>query len=398
MDIDKNNFLFLKEDIFGGITAAVVALPLALAFGVSSGLGAMAGLYGAIIVGFFASVFGGTPKQISGPTGPMTVIVALIFVEFNFRAEIVFFCISFAGVLQIIFGILKFGNLVKYIPQSVVSGFMTGIGLIIIFLQLPILLGLGGETTIVLSLTKLKSIYNFNPNAVAVSIICLGALFFLPSRIFKIIPSPIIILIIGSIFSIFFFNNQLTIGTIPKGLPKINIFIPEMQEIYKIVFYSFLLALLGIIDSLLTSIVADQITNDKHQPNKETIGQGVGNIISGFFGGLAGAGATMRTVVNIKAGGQTRISGIAHSAFLLLVVTFFSSAAEIIPLSALSAILIKVGIDIIDWNFFKKVKTIPILDIFITFLVIFLTVFVNLIIAVVLGSLFYIAWKKLFTY
>ena len=398
MNIVNKNFLFLKEDIFGGITAAIVALPLALAFGVSSGLGAMSGLYGAIFVGFFASLFGGTPKQISGPTGPMTVIVALIFVEFNFSAEIVFFCISFAGLLQILFGILKVGNLVKHIPHSVISGFMTGIGLIIIFLQLPVLFGLESESSIILNITKLNNFNDLNPDALVISLICLGSLFLMPSKIFKIIPLPIIILIVGTLLSLFFFNNQNTVGTIPKGLPKISIFLPEIADMYKIIFYSVLLALLGIVDSLLTSIVADKMTGDKHQPNKETIGQGIGNILSGFFGGLAGAGATMRTVVNINAGGKTRISGMIHSIILLLIILFFSSAAENIPLSVLSAILIKVGIDIIDWNFFKNLKIFPIFDVLITFMVILLTVFVNLIVAVILGSLFYLIWKKILTY
>ena len=394
----NKNFLFLKEDIFGGITAAIVALPLALAFGVSSGLGAMSGLYGAIFVGFFASFFGGTPKQISGPTGPMTVIVALIFVEFDFRAEIVFFCISFAGLLQILFGIFKLGTLVKHIPKSVISGFMTGIGLIIIILQLPVLFGLQSESSIILNIIKLNHLNDFNLDSIIISLLCLLLLFFFPSKIFKIIPMPIIILIIGTLLSMFFFNNLNTIGTIPKGFPKINIFFPEMIDFYKILFYSILLALLGIVDSLLTSIVADQLTNDKHQPNKETIGQGIGNIISGFFGGLAGAGATMRTVVNINAGGKTRISGMIHSLILLLTIMVFSSAAENIPLSVLSSILIKVGIDIIDWNFFKKLKAFPLLDILVTFIVIFLTVFVNLVVAVIVGSLFYFIWKKIDSY
>ena len=154
MNLKKINLFLLKQDIFGGLTAAIVALPLGLAFGVSSGLGPLSGLYGAIFVGFFASLFGGTPKQISGPTGPMTVIVALIFIEFDYKAEAVFFCIILSGFIQIIFGILRFGSIVKKIPLSVVSGFMTGIGIIIISLQLPVLLGLGGEPSVILSLNK----------------------------------------------------------------------------------------------------------------------------------------------------------------------------------------------------------------------------------------------------
>ena len=389
MNSNNINLSVIKHDLFGGLTAAVVALPLALAFGVSSGLGALSGLYGAIFVGFFASFFGGTPKQISGPTGPMTVIVGIIFIEFNYRPEPVFFCILLSGVFQILFGIIKLGSIVKYIPMPVVSGFMTGIGLIIIFLQLPVLLGLGNEATVILSLAKLTNFFSFNKEAWIIGSLCLLGLFLIPSKINKIIPTPIIILFLGTLTAFFFFNDLKLIGLIPSGIPKMILFLPEIHELLKIITYAFLLALLGIIDSLLTSIIADRITNDVHKPNKEIIGQGVGNFLSGLFGGLAGAGATMRTVVNIKAGGKTKFSGITHSILLLLIVLVFSPIAEIIPLSVLAAILIKVGVDIIDWDFVKKFSTQPIRDRCITFFVIVLTVFVNLIVAVILGALLY---------
>jgi SulP family sulfate permease len=393
MNINKYSLSYIKQDIFGGITAAVVALPLGLAFGVSSGMGALTGLYGAIFVGFFASLFGGTPKQISGPTGPMTVIVALIFIEFNFRPEIVFFCIFLSGFFQILFGIFKLGDLVKKIPLAVVSGFMTGIGVIIICLQLPVLLGLGNESSIVKSLIKLQTSYNLNFQSVFLGSLCLLGLFFIPIRISKIVPLPILVLCVGTIVSFLFFYNQDLIGNIPQGIPKLILIFPAMEEMPKIIFYAILLAMLGTIDSLLTSVIADQLTGDQHKPNKETIGQGIGNIFSGLFGGLAGAGATMRTVVNIKAGGQTKFSGIVHSLILLLTVLVLSPIASTIPLSVLAAILVKVGIDIVDWEFFKNLRTKSRLEILTTFLVIFLTVFINLIIAVFAGVLFYFILK-----
>jgi SulP family sulfate permease len=374
MNINKNSFFYIKQDLFGGITAAVVALPLGLAFGVSSGMGALTGLYGAIFVGFFASLFGGTPKQISGPTGPMTVIVALIFIEFNFRPEIVFFCIFLSGFFQILFGIFKLGDLVKKIP-------------------LAVLLGLGNESSIVKSLIKLQTSYNLNFQSVFLGSLCLLGLFFIPIRISKIVPLPILVLCVGTIVSFLFFYNQDLIGNIPQGIPKLILIFPAMEEMPKIIFYAILLAMLGTIDSLLTSVIADQLTGDQHKPNKETIGQGIGNIFSGLFGGLAGAGATMRTVVNIKAGGQTKFSGIVHSLILLLTVLVLSPIASIIPLSVLAAILIKVGIDIVDWEFFKNLRTKSRLEILTTFLVIFLTVFINLIIAVFAGVLFYFILK-----
>ena len=386
--ITKINFDYFKSDLLSGITAAVVALPLGLAFGVSSGLGALAGLYGAIFVGFFASLFGGTPKQISGPTGPMTVIVALIFIEFNFKIEIVFLCISLAGLMQIIFGLLKLGNLIKKIPKSVISGFMTGIGLIIISLQVPIILGLGPQSTIIQSLMKLGEINNINYESLIIGSLCFFILFFSPSKIFKNIPISIIVLLFGTLLSIMFFTKQDTIGFIPKGLPNFNLYIPDLLMMPKILFYSLLLSLLGIIDSLLTSVISDQLTGENHKPNKESIGQGIGNFVSGLFGGLAGAGATMRTVVNIKAGGKTSLSGMIHAITLLIIVLYASPLAEAIPLSVLAAILIKVGIDIIDWNFIKNYKTKSFNSITTKLLVVILTVFTNLIGAVLIGTIY----------
>ena len=393
MNIQNYNFSLFKKDIFGGVTAAVVALPLGLAFGISSGLGALTGLYGAIFVGFFASLFGGTPKQISGPTGPMTVIVALIFVEFDYNPEIVFVCISIAGLLQIIFGLLKFGNLIKYIPSSVISGFMTGIGLIIIFLQVPVIFGLGNTSSVSLSFVKLLNIYNFNIQSIITFTICLILLFITPVKISKIIPKPIIVLIVGTILSLIFFNQQDQIGEVPMGIPNINFYLPSLIHFPKIIFYSFLLSLLGNIDSLLTSVIADNLSRDKHKPNKEIVGQGIGNIISGLFGGLAGAGATMRTVVNIQAGGQTKVSGMIHALILLLIIVILAPIAEIIPLSVLATILIKVGIDIIDWKFIKNYKEYSMNSLLTKIIVVFLTVFVNLILAILLGVIFNYLYK-----
>ena len=382
------NLNYFKNDFFGGLTAAIVALPLALAFGVSSGMGALAGMYGAIFVGFFASLFGGTPKQISGPTGPMTVIVALIFVEFDFKPEIVFFCISLAGIIQILIGVFKIGNYIKKIPSSVVSGFMTGIGIIIIVLQLPVFFGLGNHSSVINSILSLNNILNLNFQSFSIGIISLSGLFLLPSKFLKIIPNSIIVLFIGTILSFIFFNQQDLIGNIPNGIPKITFYVPDIIYLPKILFYAFILAILGTIDSLLTSIIADKLTNDTHNPNQETIGQGLGNFIAGMFGGIAGAGATMRTVVNINSGGKTKLSGIIHSIILLLIVLFLSPLAEIIPLSVLSAILIKVGIDIIDWDFIKNYNLKSYSDLLTKVIVVFLTVFTNLILAVFVGVLF----------
>jgi len=384
----------LHGDFFGGLTAAVIALPLALAFGVASGLGPLAGLYGAIIVGFFASIFGGTPVQISGPTGPMTVVVATIFLYFDKNLEIVFFVISLAGVFQIIIGISKLGELVKKIPSSVVTGFMTGIGLIIICLQIPVILGLGPESNVIASIQKLQHINNLNLDALIIGIIGLSIVIYTPEKISNVIPKPVVALIAGTLLTVYYLNNQTIIGDIPSGFPKFSIYTPSINELPEIIYFSIMLASLGVIDSLLTSVVADNLTKTKHLPNKESIGQGIGNIFAGFFGGLAGAGATMRTVINIQNGGVTPYSGIIHSIVLVLILGFFGMYASMIPLAILASILLKVGFDIIDWDFFKNLKLKSYLEKITVIVVIMLIIFVNLIVAIFFGTLLYYACKK----
>ena len=384
----------IRGDFFGGLTAAVVALPLALAFGVASGLGPLPGLYGAIIVGFFAALFGGTPTQITGPTGPMTVVVASIFLHFNKNLDIVFFVISLAGLIQIFIGISRIGEYVKKIPNSVVTGFMSGIGVIIIILQIPVLFGLGSEGSVLSSLSKLQNIYDFNHNSLVIGIIGLIIVIYFPKKLDLFIPRPVIALLVGTILTSAYFTNQKLIGEIPSGIPSFSIYIPSYKELPEIIYFSIMLAALGIIDSLLTSVVADNMTNTTHLPNKESIGQGIGNIISGFFGGLAGAGATMRTVVNIQNGGKTHFSGLTHSIILILILIVFGKYASTIPLAILAAILLKVGFDIIDWEFISKIKSKTKIDIFTALIVTLLIIFVNLIIAIFVGTLIYYIYTK----
>ena len=386
----------LRGDFFGGLTAAVVALPLALAFGVASGLGPLPGLYGAIIVGFFAALFGGTPTQITGPTGPMTVVVASIYLYFDKNLEVVFFIISLSGLLQILIGISTLGEYVKKIPSSVITGFMSGIGLIIISLQIPVLFGLGSQGNVIASLSVLQDISNFNIDSLIVGLIGLTVVIFFPKKIDLFIPRPVIALVIGTILASFYFINQPLIGKIPSGIPSFSIYIPTVEELPEIIYFSLMLSSLGIIDSLLTSVVADNMTDTNHLPNKESIGQGVGNIISGFFGGLAGAGATMRTVINIQSGGKTAYSGLIHSIILIMILGIFGNYASTIPLAILASILLKVGYDIIDWDFIAKIKTKSKIDIFIVFIVIILIVFVNLIISIFVGTFIYYFYKKFY--
>ena len=386
----------IRGDLFGGITAAVVALPLALAFGVSSGAGAIAGLYGAIIVGFFAALFGGTPSQISGPTGPMTVVIATVFSTEIARdpengAAIAFTVIILSGIFQILFGVLRLGKYITLMPYTVISGFMSGIGVIIILLQFGPFFGHPASANVVQSVSQLPYfIQNANLASVGLGILTLAIVFLTPSQITRLIPSPLLALIIGTSVAVYFFPNSdlRLIGDIPSGLPSLHLPSFDLARIRDIFGYGLMLAVLGSIDSLLTSLVADNITQTQHDSDRELIGQGIGNLIAGLCGGLPGAGATMRTVINVKSGGKTPISGMIHALVLLIIVLRAGELTSNIPQAVLAGILIKVGIDIIDWSFLKRAHKISLKATGLMYMVLFLTVFVDLITAVAAGVFF----------
>ncbi|AXX95085.1 SulP family inorganic anion transporter [Arcobacter ellisii] len=377
----------VKNDIFAGITAAVVALPLALAFGVASGAGAIAGLYGAIILGFFAALFGGTPTQISGPTGPMTVVFASAIAAFPNDFSTVMTIVFLAGLMQISFGIVGIGKWIKYIPYPVISGFMCGIGVIIIILQINPFLGVDSYTSIIYTVTHLLDTFGkINYEAVILATLTLIIMFLTPKKISKIIPPALIALVSMTLLSIFLSFQVKVIGEIPMGLP--DFVLPMSFDILKlstILTLSITLALLASIDSLLTSVVADSKTKTKHDSKKELIGQGIGNAICSFFGAIPGAGATMRTVININSGATTKLSGMVHSITLLLIVLFLAPLASKIPLAVLSGILVKVGFDILDYKFLKVLTKITKQNLIIMITVFLLTVFVDLIMAVGVG-------------
>lgn len=368
------------------MTAAVIALPLGLAFGVASGMGATAGIYGAIILGFIASLFSGTPTQISGPTGPMTVIMASAVIALDRNMGLIASTIILAGIFQIVFGVSRIGKFVKYIPYPVVSGFMSGIGIIIIILQINPFLGLKSEASVIHIIVSLPSLVSqINIEAVLVAAATLFIMFFTPQKISRIIPSPLIALFLLTPASIYLGFSIESIGDIPSGLPDMVVPSITMASYKKIIIMAFTLAVLGTIDTLLTSIVADSITHTRHRPNKELIAQGLGNSLCGLFGAIPGAGATMRTVINIKSGGTNNISGITHSIVILLVVLFFAPIASKIPLAILAGILIKVGIDILDYRFIRVWKSSPGHDLAVMLVVFFVTVFIDLITAVGVG-------------
>jgi len=429
----KNIFKHLRGDVFGGITAGIIALPLALAFGVSSGLGPTAGLYGAIFLSFFAAILGGTNTQISGPTAPMTalsmVVIATLIAsndgDVGKALPIILAVFMLAGLMQIGLGFMGLGKYIRYIPYPVVSGFMTAIGLIILTTQtLPVLGYYPGEDTALVE--------SFKPKAEAVLLSkilqeeagegllvledfsetvsrggkisgdeiqreavvlasnyasgVLGSIKVLPialnkinwielllalgtvliiygfKRITKAVPSTLVALVVMSAVAVFFVPDYRPITAIPSGfpLPQWGIFTEiSVLDLTPYILTSLTLALLGAIDSLLTSVVADNMTKTRHLPNKELIGQGIGNSISALFGGLPGAGATIRTVVNINSGGVTRISGMISSIVLLLILLIFSSVASIIPAAVLAGILVTVGISVMDYRGLKAIPILP---------------------------------------
>jgi SulP family sulfate permease len=389
------NFNHLKGDLFGGLTAGIVALPLALAFGVQSGLGASAGLYGAMVLGLFAALFGGTDTQISGPTGPMTIVSATVvsmaiakYGSIDNAWGIIVLTFLLAGAFQILFGVLKIGKYIKFIPYPVLSGFMSGIGVIIIVFQIFPVLGLASTGKIWTVFSELpEAIYHYNLISVILTLATILIIYILP-KITKLIPSTLVALILLTLVSYFLHLDLPLIGEMPSGLPSLKIASLaqlNLSDINLALLPAITLAGLGTIDSLLTSVVADNITRTKHNSNKELIGQGIGNMAASFIGGIPGAGATMRTVVNFKSGGRTKLSGVVHSILLILIVLGLGKYVAYIPLSVLAGILITVGISIIDRRGLKNILNMSKADAFILLTVLLLTVFVDLLQAVGIG-------------
>ncbi len=375
----------IRGDLTGGLTAGIVALPLALALGVASGLGPMAGLYGAIAVGFFASLFGGTPSQISGPTGPMVVVLAGLFASLSGNVELILTAVVLAGVFQIVFGVLGVGQYIRLVPYPVISGFMSGIGAIIIILQLGRLMGHEPPGGTIGALSYLPTaLADINITTLALGLGTLLIAYKWPAKLGKYVPGALAALIIGTLASLMLTNVPI-LGDIPTGLPSIHLPVFAEGQVFIVVEAAFILAVLGAIDSLLTSLVADNMTRTRHDSNRELIGQGIGNTVAGLIGGIAGAGATMRTVVNIRSGGKDRISGMTHALVLLAIVLGLSPLAAQIPHAVLAGILVKVGLDIIDWGYLKRAHTGPRWDFGLMVLVLGLTVFVDLITAVGVG-------------
>ena len=387
--INANN---LRGDAFGGLTAAVVALPMALAFGVAATGDPAPGLWGAVIIGLVASLFGGTPTLISEPTGPMTVVFTSVILSLTATAPnqetamaMAFTVVILAGIFQILFGVFRLGRYVTQMPYTVISGFMSGIGAILVILQLPAFLGQKASGGVIGTLTSLPAlIAGVQPMELALAVITVAILWFTPAGVKKYCPPQLLALVLGTVLSVTLFQDA---GL--KTIPAFNAELPTLQtpnftggQMRLMFVDAAVLGMLGCIDALLTSVVADSLTRTEHDSNKELVGQGLANIVSGLFGGLPGAGATMGTVVNIQAGGRTALSGLIRALILMVVVLAAAPLASTIPLAVLAGIALKVGIDIIDWDFLQRAHHLSVKAAVITYGVIALTVLVDLITAV----------------
>ncbi|MEA5509618.1 SulP family inorganic anion transporter [Crocosphaera sp. UHCC 0190] len=393
---NRIHFRNVRGDIFGGITATVIALPMALAFGVASGAGPAAGLWGAVLVGFFAALFGGTPTLISEPTGPMTVVMTAIVTKMTASdpengLAMAFTVVMLAGIFQIIFGVLKLGKYITLMPYTVISGFMSGIGLILVILQFGPLLGAsnpkGGVVAALKNAPDVLTHISSHMGEVTLGLLTVAVLFLMPAQLKKYVPPQLVALIGCTVLSLVFFSGG-GIKTIPEfstGLPTLVMPTFTLEQVNTMIIDGLVLGMLGCIDALLTAVIADSLTQTQHNSDKELIGQGLGNLVSGLCGGLPGAGATMGTVVNIQAGGTTALSGLTRAFILLIVVLWAAPLTQSIPLAVLAGIAFKVGIDIIDWKFLKRAHNLSWKAAAIMYGVMLLTVFYDLIIAVGIG-------------
>ncbi|PTO55920.1 sodium-independent anion transporter [Vibrio splendidus] len=384
----------LKGDMFGGVTTAIISLPLALAFGVASGAGAEAGLWGAIMVGLFAALFGGSSSLISEPTGPMTVIMTAVMTSMVAKypetgMAMTFTVVMMAGAFQILLGTLKLGKYVTLMPYSVISGFMSGIGVILIILQLSPLLGHAAPSGGVMgTLSALPdTLAHLKISELFLGALTLGILFGFPAKYRKYVPAQLVALVTVTLLSVIIFDTDSIrrIGEIPAGLPSLVIPTISSEQFTTMVIDALVLGTLGCIDTLLTAVIGDSLTRKEHDSDKELRGQGIANMISGLFGALPGAGATMGTVTNIQVGARSPLSGVIRALVLALVVLVAGGLTEPIPMAVLAGIAMYVGFNILDWSFIQRAHKVSYAGMGVMYGVMLLTVFVDLIIAVGLG-------------
>ena len=385
MDI-KSRLQILTGDIFGGINSAIVALPQALAFGVATGFGASAGIWGAIILCLVAGLLGSKIPMISGPTGPMTIVIASVAASLSHDMHAVTVVIMFAAIFQLLFSLTSISDIVKYVPYPVISGFMNGVGIIIILLQLNPLIGYPAVSNTFEGIKSfILNLHSINIPAFALGMLTLLIIFGVPKNINKYVPSQIIALIFCTLISIKLGLDIPKISEITVGFPKIEIPIFNLSQAAEYIPYALTLAIVLSAESMLTGLVADSLTKSRHNPKTLLFSQGLGNVACALTGSLCGTAATMRTVAALNTGATTKFAAVVNPVILCLLLFKFSGFVSEIPLAVLAGILIKIGYDIIDAKLLKVIKFAPKDDLYVLALVFLLTVFYNLIFAVGAG-------------
>ena len=388
-DYNRHKFLL---DLIAGVTVGLVALPLAMAFAIASGLTPQAGIYCAIVTGFLISALGGSKTQIGGPTGAFVVVIAGIIAVHG--VDGLFMCTIMAGVLLVIMGATGLGTGVKFIPRPVVIGFTNGIAVLIASTQIKDFFGLRLDKVPGVFWLRMESLagnfHTLSYEATALAMFTVLVLIICRSLSPRI-PGPIIALLLAT-FAVYLFKLPVeTIGTrfggIPSGLPHLQIPRFRTDLIHGLLGPAFTVAMLGAIESLMSAVVSDRMSNDRHNPNVELIGQGVANIMSPLFGGLPATGAIARTATNIRSGAQSPIAGMIHALTLLGILLFAAPLVSYVPMSALAGILMIVAYNMGEWREIPQLLKLTKTDISIWLVTLALTVFADLSVAVEAGMI-----------
>lgn len=381
----------LIKDIISGIIVAIIALPLSIALAIASGVGPEQGLYTAIIAGFFISFFGGSRVQIGGPTAAFVVIIYGIVASYGTDGLIV--ATILAGIILVIMGICRFGSLIKYIPYTITTGFTCGIAVTLFIGQLKDFFGMDIASVPSEFLDKVivyaKNISTINLTATLIGLLAV-AIMLLWTKVTDKIPGSLVAIVVTTAIAYF---AKLPVNTIGSVYGKLNSAFPSfhvpsitMHLIQQMISPAFTIAVLAAIESLLSAVVSDGMIGDTHKSNAELIGQGLGNIFSGFFGGIPATGAIARTAANVRNGGRTPIAGIAHCITLTIILLVLMPLAALIPMTTLAAVLLVVAANMADWSsFFRLCKNAPKSDIIVLVATFFLTVFFDLVVAIEIG-------------
>ena len=381
-----NKILYHKGDLFGAIIAGIIAFPQALAFGVASGFGAIAGLWGAIILSLTTGFLGENLPLVSGPTAPVAIVLASAYTFISGDISKLILILVMASMLQIIISLTSIPNLIKYVPYPVISGFLSGIGAIIIILQFPVLIGtIAKSSTLETLLHAGQILSNFDINSTILGLSTLFILFFTPKFISKIIPTQLFALIIMTAITYYFNIDVEKISAITATLPQLYLPKLHLEVLYSTFPIALTLAFVASNESLLTGVILDSLTKKKHNSKKLIFMQGLGNFICAITGSMLGSAATMRSVAAVKNGAITKLTTILSALFLALVFFKCNWFISQIPICVLAAILIKIGLDIIDFKVFKILNFAPKDDLAVLFAVLFLTIFYNLIFAIAVG-------------